>query len=164
MARYSNYSRVQIMFLKSNSSRNRSNAHQTRINKIRKIRNKVEYFNPNETWDQAYRRNLVKLVLMILLYIYSNDDGKVSRKELKQVKILLKQEKLVLNKDDHTEVYNLAIKELTSSAFFSYIQENGYEVSIFNDACDRAKSNIIKSRKYYKLLEDLKEQFRAYIE
>lgn len=163
MKRKSRYSAAQLMYLGSKRSRLGSNTQQTRINKIRKIKQKIVHVNPNETCEQVYHRNLVKLVFMVLLYIYSNDDGKVSRKELKQIKILFKQERHVLNNDDHTEVYNLAIKELTISTFFSYIQENGYESNIFNDACDKVKSNIIKSRKYYKILDELKEQFSTYI-
>ena len=156
------YTKVQLMYLKAN--RNRHYGTQTRINKIRKIRNKVEYHNPNDSWEQAYHRNLIKLTLMVLLYLYSNDDGKVSKKELRKIKIVLKQERKSLNQDDHMEIYNLAIKKLTASAFFAYMIDHEYEAAIFNDACDKAKDYVIKQRKYYKILDDLKVQYGAYIE
>lgn len=134
-----------------------------RVNKIKKILNEGEPDPSKETWEKKYHRNLVKLASMILLYVYSNDDGKVTRKELRHIKKLNKQEESYLNKNDLIEIVKLAKERLTLSSFLKYIELNQYKETIFMEACDRAKKNIIKNAFYYNILEELKEEFRRYV-
>ncbi|BCR36634.1 hypothetical protein [Mariniplasma anaerobium] len=129
---------------------------------LKEFKGIVKSENPNDTWEDIYHRNLVKLALMILLYVYSNDDEKISNEELKNIKRVNKEEKRYLTNDDHMEIYNLAVKKMTLSAFLEYIRQQEYKESIFNDACDRAKKSMIKNRVYDKILADLKEEFKRY--
>ena len=160
MAKKSGYSKIQFFYMSKYKAINPRRA--DKMARVYKKHGKVEYVNPNETWKDAYHANRVKLALMILLYVYSNDDEKVSRKELKHIKKLNKEEEGYLTKDDQKEIYNLALRKMTLSSFLEYIEQQEYQESIFNDACDRAKKSMIRNRVYDKLLDELKEEFKRY--
>jgi hypothetical protein len=51
---------------------------------------------------------------------------------------------------------------MTLSSFLEYIEKQEYNESIFNDACDRAKKNMIKNKVYDEILDKLKVEFKRY--
>ncbi len=156
------YSKIQAYFL--SNSRTRISRHST-IQKISNIiykNQEVENYNPHDGWESAYHKNKVKLVLMILLYVYSNDDDQISHEELDLIKRFNEQESKYLTKEDHEDVYQLALKKTTFIDFLNYIDENGYPISMFNEACELAKTIIKKESQYVSILENLILNFKAY--
>jgi hypothetical protein len=69
-----------------------------------KRREKVS-MSPHDMWELQSKRFMIKLVFLLLTYLYAEDDGEVSFKENKSIKRLLKKNGSFLNKEDIT-VYN----------------------------------------------------------
>ena len=63
-----------------------------RHTKILKSRGKLESTNPNDIWEHNYQRNMTKLAVFVLLYVFSTYDNEISDKELSRIKRFYKKE------------------------------------------------------------------------
>lgn len=151
------YSKAQTYFM--TQYKGKDDHIKDRVSQGAKKNQHTELINPGNTWESTYHRNKVKLALMVLLYVYSNDDGEISKAELKGIKKLHKGESKYLSLDDQKEIFELASRKMTLDTFIDYIEKNEYQETIFNDACILAKTIINKSGLYLSLLEDLRSKY-----
>lgn len=115
--------------------------------------------NPNDQWEHIYQRNMVKLALMVLVYAFSEDDDKISRKEYAQVKSFYKMNREYLLKEDYDEIEKLFQTKLSKYEFLNYLEQKGYETSSLNDAIEKASSLLRSSGKYLLVVDELKQAF-----
>ena len=115
--------------------------------------------NPNDQWENIYQRNMVKLALMVLVYAFSEDDDKISRKEYAQVKSFFKMNRKYLFKEDYDEIKNLFQAKLSKHEFLDYLEQKEYEASSLNDAIEKASSLLRSSGKYLLVVDELKQAF-----
>ena len=115
--------------------------------------------NPNDQWENIYQRNMVKLALMVLVYAFSEDDDKISRKEYAQVKSFFKMNRKYLFKEDYDEIKNLFQTKLSKHEFLDYLEQKEYEASSLNDAIEKASSLLRSSGKYLLVVDELKQAF-----
>lgn len=119
--------------------------------------------NPDQRWAHMYQHNKHKLVLMILLYVFSTDDGKISRKELRTIKAFFKDQKEVLTKADKLEIYPLAKHNFSLNDFIEYMAKHEYKAAILNEAVDIVTEIVFRHAKYLLILEELKEKYDMFV-
>lgn len=113
-------------------------------------------------WEDSYLRNKIKLMLIMLLYVYSNDDQIMSKKELKSIKKNLKKEEDMLTEKDKFEIIDLLKDNMSLTDFLSYMEKNEYQEAIFLDALNEVENIISNSGKYLLVLDELKQKYRTY--
>ena len=112
-------------------------------------------------WEQAYQRNIAKITTMILLFVFSNDDDTVSRKEFKIFKKFFKAKDNLLTASDFKELKEMTMKRFSVQSFIDYMYKNEYQEKIFLDAVVESKKIIQKFSKYLNLIDDLENQYHS---
>lgn len=100
---------------------------------------KANVDNPNLEWENVYQKNMMKLAIITLFYVFANDDDKISRKELKKVKNFCREREHILTKEDIIEMNQFSINDITASDLFNYMLAHDYGESIFLEAIDEIK-------------------------
>lgn len=116
--------------------------------------------NPNVTWSESYQKNVVKLAVMVLLYTYSEDDGKISGKEYRKIKGFFKTYNMYLTQKDYHEIEKLFKTRLTQLEFLEYLEQHDYEESTLLDAISVVHDMIRKSGKYLLAIDELKQAYK----
>lgn len=129
---------------------------------MRKHRKDID-FDPNNVWQLAYERNRAKLSLMLLLYLYVNNEGRLSDEEEKQLKKTIKRERIFLQQDDFSFLHDLSTKKPTLLTFTEYLQTNKLKQDIFDAAVKAIHKNIEQKPIYKTLLDKLKENIKDVI-
>lgn len=155
------YTRAEIIMSYYSSLETKEHEDSTNY-KNKGLEEKTVLFDPNDIWKSTYHRNMVKLALMILLYLFSNDDDIITKKELNRIKKLNKRQGKYLSKTERKEILQLASHKMTLSSFLDYISKNEYQELIFNDACSLSKTIIKGNVVYINILEELKQKFNSF--
>jgi hypothetical protein len=118
--------------------------------------------NQYGNWENAYQRNIAKITSMILLFSFSNDDDKVSRKEFKIFKKYFKLKENLLTDSDFNELKHLTATKFTLQSFIDYMYKNDYKEKIFLDAIKESRKIVKKENIYINLIEELEEKYKNY--
>lgn len=130
-----------------------------RYSKYLKKQSKQDFGNPNDVWKFTYQRNMIKLAIFVLLYVFSKDDGEISDKEFKQIKKFYKKEREVLTNEDQKEIYNHALKPMTFEELVKYMEENDFHERILDESIEVIRKLIFKDNKYIDILNQLAETY-----
>lgn len=120
-------------------------------------------FDPNNIWQLAYERNRAKLAIMLILYLYINNDNVLSQKEEKRLQKIIKREKIFLHKEDSLFLNSLATKRPTLQTFIEYLKVNELKQDIFDEAVETIHKDIKSDSDYKALLADLKQNVKEVI-
>lgn len=131
----------------------------------RAMRKKNPVKSPTRGLD-VYMDNEVKelkLAFLILTYLYSQDDQKLSKKELRELKNVIKDEAPDFSSDDLIEVYDF-FKELPDANYvLKYITDNHISDDSFYAANDLVLENYRSKKVYVNLLRELRKKFKSTI-
>jgi hypothetical protein len=106
----------------------------------------------------------LKLSFLILTYLYSQDDQKLSKKEVKDIKKLIEKEATEFSSDDLIEVFGF-FKLLPNMQYvLNYIEENNIDDYVFNRSYDLARENFKSKKVYVDLLVSLKKAHKSLYE
>lgn len=122
-------------------------------------KNQIEEDIRNQSWETVYKRNMMKLSVMMLLYVFYEDDGDLSRFEYKRIKKFFKTHFRYLSKQDFKDIEKFFDTRVKMNDFLNYMDQNGYEESIFNEAKDEVVKVIRYSGKYMLIIHDLRKAF-----
>lgn len=100
----------------------------------------------------------VKLSLLLLTYVYSQDDQVISKKEKKDVVKMLNQYKF-LDSNDYIEIFSYMDSLPTLSYVLQYISKH----NISDIAAKNAYSNVYRHMKHVAKYESLLKEFAKYI-
>lgn len=110
---------------------------------------------------ETNQRNQLKLAFLILTYLYSQDDQKLSRKELRDIKELIKTEAPDFSSDDLIEVYGY-FDELPDANFvLRFVANNHISERNFYAANDLVLANFRNKKVYTNLLRDLRKKYKS---
>lgn len=112
-----------------------------------------------QSWEDIYQKNLMKLSVMMLLYVYFEDDNELSRFELKRVKKFFRKHTKYLTKQDFKEIERFFETKVKLRDFLDYMDQHGYEISIFNDAVNEVSPVVRYSGKYLLIVHELKKAY-----
>ena len=79
----------------------------------------------DKPWEDAPDVSIMKLVVMIIIYAHYEDDGVLDKKELKELKKVIKT--LGLSKEETNELMQYTEKRLHMHELDNYIEERGYQ-------------------------------------
>lgn len=113
----------------------------------------------NQNWEDVYQKNLMKLSVMMLLYVFFEDDNELSRFELKRVKKFFRKNTKYLTKSDFKDIERFFETKVKLSDFLDYMDQHGYEISIFNDAVEEVSPVVRYSGKYLLIIHELKKAY-----
>ncbi|MBN2541112.1 MAG: hypothetical protein JXB08_06270 [Bacilli bacterium] len=108
-------------------------------------------------WKVAYRCKVSKLSLVLLLYLFGNDDGEVTKFEKKVFKMVLKEEKEHLLKDDLKKVISLNQNIVSHTAVHNFILQEQLSDSVIKEASEHVRKHIMSKDAYARLLDALFE-------
>jgi hypothetical protein len=149
--------KVQEFFIAESS--NEKNRGEVRFDLFMKKHKELASGNPNDVWKLEYYKNTTKLALMILLYIFAQDDDDISEKELKKVKKYLRKHRYILEAKDFDEIIELAKSKMTIDIFVKYMEDSGFKVDILDNAILEAKNVVKRSLIYKTYIDELKEEY-----
>ena len=101
----------------------------------------------------------LKLVLLILTYVFSQDDQKLSRTELKRIKNVIKSEAQYFTSDDLIEVYDFFNFLPDIDFVLRYMDEFEINSLVFNKAIKAVSASIHKNEVYKDLLKELVDRY-----
>lgn len=129
----------------------------------RAIRNKkqTESVSGKEMFVTSDGKKQLKLAFLILTYLYSQDDQKLSKRELKDIKEIIKVEAPEFSSDDLIEVYGFFKILPDANYVISYIADNGINDESFYSANDTVLENFRNKPIYLALLKDLRTKYKA---
>lgn len=140
-------------------SENEADRAKNRNSKYLKKQGKLDFGNPNDVWKFTYQRNMIKLAIFVLLYVFSKDDGEISDKEFNQIKKFYKKERKILTIEDQKEIYNHALKPTTYEELVKYMEENDFHERILAESVDVVRKLIFKENKYVEILNHLSKTY-----
>lgn len=129
-------------------SKDEGNKVKDRYAKYLKKQGKLDFGNPNDVWKFTYQRNMTKLAIIVLLYVFSNDDGEISDYEFKQIKKFYKKERHVLKIEDQKDIYEHALKPMTFEGLEKFMQDNEFHERILTESVDVIRKLILKIWKF----------------
>lgn len=149
--------KVQDFFIAESSDE--KNRGEVRFDLFMKKHKELASGNPNDVWKLGYYKNTTKLALMILLYVFAQDDDDISDKELKKVKKYLKAHHYILDAKDFDEIIDLAKSKMTIEIFTQYMKDSEFKEDILDNAILEAKNVVKKSLTYKLYIDELKEEY-----
>ena len=114
-------------------------------------------------WEEFYPRNLAKLTMIIIAFIFSQDDGEIDKKESKAISKILKKFKPVLTKEDYDEIVKAIDSNPNISFVSNYMRDMGTREGMFREAFGIINNNVKVNDEYRTLLKQLKESFEGMI-
>ena len=123
-----------------------------------KKKNKLYSGNPNDLWKVDYMRNVSKLTIMIMLFVFSEYDGEITKNELKIIKTYYRKHRYFLNQKDLIEIIDAAKVNITFERFQRYMEEQDFKKSIFLDAIKEASIISKKHTIYQPMIKTLEDK------
>lgn len=131
-------------------------------NYMRKNKN-FPTLNPGEEWKITYYRNKAILAITIFHFLFTNDDGVLTKKEVKLIDKYLKLHKIFFTEEDN-KYFATMPTPYPKENLLKYIQDNKMQKNIFNDAIRDVKATIKKDFTYRNILTRLSEYMSQFID
>ena len=114
-----------------------------------------ELVNPNLTPTELYEKNRAMLSVVLMLYIYSNDDNVISRKESKNIKKFMKSQDKNFTKQDKIRIMQLSNRSYSRESLEEYVEQYKISKAMLDESITILKRNIDSNYDYFKLLNEL---------
>lgn len=134
--------------------RDKSNSSEI-ANYMRKNKN-FPTLNPGEEWKITYYRNKAMLAITIFHFLFTNDDGVLSKKEVKLTDKYLKLHKIFFTQEDNKYLAAMPTP-YPKENLLKYMQDNKMQKNIYTDAMKDVKLVIKKDLSYRNILLKLSE-------
>lgn len=128
------------------------------VNPIHRKRLKIDKDNPSNAWTFEYERNKAELALMILLYLYSNDDQILSRKESRNLIRFIRNASQYLTEQDQDRIREVMKEKLSMPSLFAFFERKEYKRPIIDDSIHEIERLVVKQKSYFSLLTTLKKK------
>lgn len=115
--------------------------------------------NVYETWDARQKTLEVRLTCLVLAYVFVNDDDKVSMRERRWFKRVLKVAKDDLSEEDYTDIESLIRLRIDKQSIIDFMESNTVHYSIMQKVIERIKRILRNKQQYLSLLQQLEIQF-----
>ena len=113
----------------------------------------------DSTWGQAPNPNVLKLSLILLIYVYYEDDGEISKYEKKSIKRVLKEKDFNFSKEDRKELGTFIENRFNTSEIDRFIRHNSMDEGMFKYAKTICRESIKYGKTYTKILDNLNIAF-----
>lgn len=113
----------------------------------------------NQSWENVYKKNMNKLAVMILLYVFFEDDDKLSRVEYRRIRKFFRKHAQYLDKKDFKDIERFFETKVRQQDLINYMDQHGYESSIFNEAADEVIPVVRVSGKYMLIIYELRKYY-----
>ncbi len=117
--------------------------------------------DPKAIWAYESKRKTTKLSFLMLIYLYTQDDDIVSKKEKRSVNKILKRNSNYLNSDDYDDILKFIDELPTIQYVMKYIEQNNVKEKIFSTSVSTVKKYISKNDTYKNILNDLINQYKT---
>lgn len=132
-----------------------------RQRKLNELRDKSEYKDERSgvtsSFGEERRKESLKLAFLIMTFLYSQDDQKLSRREKNDIKKAIKEEAPEFSSDDLIEVYSHFNRNPNIHYVLDYLKNKNIDDSLFNDSLEVVLDNYRDKDIYVQLLRSLKE-------
>ena len=113
----------------------------------------------NQSWEDVYKKNMNKLAVMILLFVFFEDDDKLSRVEYRRIRKFFRKHTSYLDKKDFKDIEKFFETKVKKQDLINYMDQHGYESSIFNEAADEVVPIVRDSGKYMLIIYELRKDY-----
>ena len=138
----------------------RSRSYNSRLGKYMRKNSSISIpQSPKEIWEFEYNRNITKLSFLVLIYLYTQDDDKISGKEKRSIKKFLKKKASYLNQTDYNEITVFTDDLPNITYVMNYINSNEITDKAFNESISITKKIISYDKRYTGILADLKNKY-----
>ena len=125
-------------------------------------RTQIEDDIKHQSWEGVYKKNMNKLALMILLFVFFEDDGQLSRAEYRRIRKFFRKHTHYLDKKDFKDIEKIFETKVKKQDLISYMDQHGYELSIFNEAADEVIPIVRASGKYMLIIYELRKDYEQH--
>lgn len=113
----------------------------------------------SDVWNFGTDTKTIKLSLILLVYLYANDDGKISFSEKRSFKKVINSiNELTFN--DKREIMEILDKLPDKSYVMRYIRENELSDAVVLAAINFLRGKAKLNKKYISLLTDIERQYK----
>lgn len=140
-------------------SEDEKNKADERHKKYLKKKGKLDFGNPNDVWKFSYQRNMTKLAILILIFVFSNHEDFISDKEMSQIKKFYKKKRDILTAEDLKDVHKFSEKKFTEQAFTRYMEENDFHERILDESLQLVR-NLVYEEQYADILTKMRRNFK----
>jgi len=122
-------------------------------------KNKQESLYPQDAWAKEYKRSQTKLSMLMIIYMFSQDDGQLSSKEMKSIKKFIKSNSSYFSPSD-VELAQKFEHDLPDANYvLTYVESNNIKKELFMDSINSLSKIVKNDDTYRNLLRTLKDQF-----
>ena len=122
--------------------------------------NELESLTPHDIWKLQFNSRKTKLIFLLLIYLYSQDDGEISSKERKSINKLLKKNSSFLQPKDYDEILLFTTSLPDYPFVMNYISQNKVNEKLFLESIQAVDKIIKKNRIYTELLRDINNRYK----
>ena len=127
-----------------------------------KKHNKPVVNDSQSAWQYESDRNKVKLALIVLLYLFENDEEGLTQKELKVINKYRKKESSVLTEEDAKSIHELSQESMTLDTIKAFLKDNNLGYELFDNASWEIHNLIKKNMRHIKTILQLREEITAH--
>ncbi|MBN2541111.1 MAG: hypothetical protein JXB08_06265 [Bacilli bacterium] len=120
---------------------------------------KAEQFENGMEIDYEKKHSIMTLILV--LYTFQNDDGRISRFEKKIFKQILRDHKVNLNKQDIKEILDLSKAEIKKDSILKYAKEKHTKPDTLTKAIITVKDYLRASPVYIQILDQIESKEKS---
>ena len=118
--------------------------------------------SPHDMWVLQSKRFKIKLVFLLLTYLYTEDDGEISFRENKSIKRLLRKNGSFLNQEDFDEILQFTNSLPDYPFIMNYISKNKVTNKLVLESIQSVRKIIKRKKVYVEILSDLEKTIQLY--
>ncbi len=118
--------------------------------------------SPHDMWVLQSKQFMIKLVFLLLTYLYTEDDGEVSFFENRSIKRLLRKNGSFLDKEDYDEILQFTSILPDYPFVMNYISKNNVNNKLVMESIQSVRKIIKRKKVYLEILSDLEKTIQLY--
>ena len=114
-------------------------------------------------WHFETEQTATRLAFLIIVYLFANDDDKISRSEKSSIEKLIANKGNYLEAKDYEDIYSFIQEKPSLKYVIEYINNSTISLDIFDNSIKILRPVIKNKKKYLDLLRDLIKQAKLYL-
>ena len=133
-------------------------AYNSRFGRAMRRKNSQSKESLQGQWTKTYETSKTKLSFLLMIYMFTQDDGEIDKKEQKAIDKMIKDNIDKLDKEATDQVLNFAKDNPNSTYVLDYLSSNNVEEKLLNEAVTLISKFFKKNDEYRVLIRDIKNQ------
>lgn len=131
--------------------------HHSQIGIAMRKKAKITTHNLKDEFQITYNKNIIKLSFLLLIFMFTQDDDQIDKKEDKAINKMIKDYTKELDTTELQEIINFTKDSPNERYVLDYMSKNKIKLELFNQSVTLINKHIKKDDAYRKLLRSIKE-------